>query len=154
MDEKIYENCMQKALEAAQNALLINEVPVGAVVAVGDKIISCAYNTRESDKNALMHAEIKAIDEACRILGGWRLFMCDLYVTLEPCTMCAGAIINARIKRVIYGASDKKGGAFGGLYNTLDFPHNHIPQIIGGYMESEAQNLLKNFFVNLRKKED
>ena len=150
---EIYDICMQRAIDEARLAAEIGEVPVGAVVAIGDRIISAAHNTRETDKNALMHAEIKAIDEACKALGGWRLFMCDLYVTLEPCSMCAGAIINSRIKRVIFGASDKKAGAFGGLYNTLEFPHNHIPEIISGVKADEAQAILKEFFVKLRKKE-
>ncbi len=142
---------MQAAIEQAKIAQSLGEVPVGAVVVCDGKIISSAYNTRETGKNALHHAECKAIDSACQTLGGWRLHKCDLYVTLEPCPMCAGAIVNARIKRVIFGANDMKAGAFGSVFNMNDLPLNHKPEIIKSVCEQECSNLLTNFFANLRK---
>ncbi len=142
---------MQAAIEQAKIAESLGEVPVGAVVVCDGKIISSAFNTRETGKNALHHAECKAIDLACQTLGGWRLHKCDLYVTLEPCPMCAGAIVNARIKRVIYGANDLKAGAFGSVFNMNDLPLNHKPEIIKGVCEEECSSLLTNFFANLRK---
>jgi Cytosine/adenosine deaminases len=146
------ETFMKRALELAEQALNIGEVPVGAVIVWNDTIISEAYNKRETGKNALMHAEVTAIDAACKKLGGWRLHMCDLYVTLEPCPMCAGAIVNARIKRVIYGAKDSKAGAFGSVLNINSYPLNHKPEIISGIYENEARLLLQQFFKNLRNK--
>jgi len=143
---------MKEALELARKAKAIGEVPIGAVIVHKEEIIAKAYNTREIDKNALMHAEIKAINTACRKFGGWRLHECDLYVTLEPCPMCAGAIINARIKRVIYGAKDAKAGAFGSVVNMNNYPLNHKPEIIGGVYENEAKELLSEFFMELRRK--
>ena len=140
------------ALKEADKAAALGEVPVGAVVVWKNKIVSQAFNTRETDKNALCHAEIKAIDEACRKLGGWRLFMCELFVTLEPCPMCAGAIINSRIKRVVYGASDLKAGSFGSVVNFNSLAYNHKPEIVGGILEEECAALLSNFFLKLRQK--
>lgn len=142
---------MKRALELAGMAADLGEVPVGAVVVMDGKIISEAYNRRETDKNALYHAETIAIDAACKKLGGWRLHQCELYVTLEPCPMCAGAIINSRIKRVIIGARDSKAGCFGSLVNLNFYPFNHKPEIIFGVCEREAVGLLQIFFKNLRK---
>ena len=143
---------MSAALEEAKKALAIGETPVGAVVTRDGEIVSAAFNTRETEKNALHHAEIKAIDEACEKLGGWRLWMCDLYVTLEPCAMCAGAVVQSRIKRVVYGAKDEKGGAFGGRFDINSFGLNHIPEVVGGVMEDECSALLSGFFAEMRAK--
>lgn len=142
---------MSRAIELAEKAYSLKEVPVGAVVVRNGEIISEGYNRRETDKNALCHAEIIAIDSACKKLGGWRLHECELYVTLEPCTMCAGAIINARIKRVIIGASDKRYGAFGGLCDMNTFGLNHRPIIEFGLYELECSTLMRDFFKQLRK---
>lgn len=147
MDDKF----MLKALELAKISALEGEVPVGAVVVKDGEIISQGRNRREKGKNALYHAEIEAIDNACKILGGWRLWQCDLYVTLEPCPMCSGAIINSRIKRVFYGASDHKAGSFGSVVDFNQLPYNHKPEIHSGIMEEECSALLKDFFKNLRK---
>ncbi len=144
------EKFMLRALQLAQRACDINEVPVGAVVVCDGRIVGEGYNSRETDKNALCHAEIKAINEACRCLGGWRLHKCDIYVTLEPCMMCAGAIINARIKNVYYGAQDIKAGGFGGVVDLNSYHFNHKPNVVGGFMEKEAAELLKDFFRKLR----
>lgn len=145
----MHEEFMQRALELAKMAAEQDEVPVGAIIVRDNKIIASAYNTREKDKNALYHAEIKAIDEACRVLGGWRLVGCTMYVTLEPCPMCAGAIVNARIERVVYGASDNKAGAFGTMINLTDYPL-YKPQIIGGILREECSQLLSDFFKKKR----
>ncbi len=136
---------MRQALDLAKMAMQEDEVPVGAIIVQGDKIIARAYNTREKDKNALYHAEIKAIDEACKVLGGWRLVGCTMYVTLEPCPMCAGAIINSRIERVVYGAPDNKAGAFGTMINLTDYPL-YKPQIISGVLAEECSKILSDFF--------
>ena len=130
----------------------MGEVPVGAVAVWDGKIVGRGMNLRETDKNALRHAEITAIDEACKNLGGWRLWKCDLYVTLEPCPMCAGAIINSRVKRVIYGASDPKAGSCGSLTNLFEMPYNHKPEVVSGVLEEECSALLSEFFAKLREK--
>lgn len=143
---------MLKAIELANQSALEGEVPVGAVVVKGDEIVGCGRNRREYSKNALYHAELEAIDNACKKLGGWRLWQCDLYVTLEPCPMCAGAIINARIKKVVFGAYDKKAGSFGSIADFNQIPYNHKPEIMGGIMEAECSALLSDFFKNLRNK--
>ncbi len=145
---------MQEALCLAKEAALEGEVPVGAVVTIGNKIIGRGRNRREKGKNALCHAEIEAINEACKRLGGWRLWECDLYVTLEPCPMCAGAIINARIQKVIFGAYDKKNGACGSVVNLFNADFSFKPQYISGFMEKECADILKDFFKNLRNKEN
>lgn len=145
-------NFMKRALVLAEQALNLGEVPVGALIVCDGEIVSEAFNMRENGRNALLHAEISAIDEACNKLGGWRLHMCDMYVTLEPCPMCAGAIVNARIKRVIFGAKDSKAGAFGSVINLNAYPLNHKPEIINGVFEQESQYLLQRFFTDLRKK--
>lgn len=146
------EKFMLEAIKQAQLALSENEVPIGAVVVRNGKIVGTGYNQREYGKNALKHAEISAIDEACKNLGGWRLWQCDLYVTLEPCPMCAGAIINSRIKKVIYGCSDPKAGAVGSVVNLFDLPFNHKPDIVSGVFENECSSMLTEFFRQLRKK--
>ena len=145
---------MEKALHYARLAAKKGETPVGAVIVRDDQIISWGYNTRETKKNALCHAEIMAIDRACRSLGGWRLFECDIYVTLEPCPMCAGAIINSRIRNVYFGAYDKKAGSFGSLADLNSFPYNHHPNVVGGIMEEECSKELSTFFKELRKKKE
>ena len=149
-DKERYEYFMSLAIEQAKLADEIDEVPVGAIITKGDEIISTAFNKRETGKNALYHAELEAIDKACKALGGWRLWQCELYVTLEPCPMCTGAIINARIPKVIFGAYDKKAGSCGSLVNLFDFPYNHKPELIGGVLEEECSQLLSEFFKKLR----
>ncbi len=146
------EQFMQIALSEAKAAATDGEVPVGAVIVKDGKVISTGRNRRENGKNALAHAEIEAINKACVALGGWRLFDCELYVTLEPCCMCAGAIVNSRIKRVIYGCSDKKAGASGSVINLFALPLNHSPSITTGVLEDECSAILKDFFKNLRNK--
>ncbi len=146
------ERFMARALELADLAAGLGEVPVGAVVVMDGEFISEGYNRRETDKNALAHAECIAINEACKKLGGWRLHRCELYVTLEPCPMCAGAIVNSRIKRVVVGAKDAKAGAFGSLINFNFYPLNHKPEIVFGVLENEATAKLQNFFLKLREK--
>lgn len=143
---------MQVALEEARIAFEAGEVPVGAVIAKDGEIIARAHNLRENGKNALYHAELMAIDEACRVLGGWRLWQCELFVTLEPCPMCSGAIINSRLRRVVYGASDPKAGCCGSLTDLFALPFNHHPVIEHGLLEEEAQALLQQFFISLRNK--
>jgi tRNA(adenine34) deaminase len=147
------EKYMREAIKQAKLAARKGEVPVGAVIVRDGEIIARAYNTRETGKNALCHAEIKAIHRACRKLGGWRLPGCELYVTLEPCPMCAGAIVNARIVSVYYGAYDKKAGAFGTLFDMNDFGLNHKPEIHPGILEEDCAGLLSSFFADLRKKQ-
>lgn len=141
---------MEQALTLAAQAAAEGEVPVGCVIVRGDEIVGTGRNRREADKNALAHAEIEAINEACRRLGGWRLWQCSLYVTLEPCPMCAGAIINARIPRVVYGASDAKCGAAGSVCSLFSMGFNHHPQVESGILEQQASALLQDFFANLR----
>ena len=141
---------MERALELAREAAAEGEVPVGCVVALGDRIVGEGRNRREQDKNALCHAELEAIGQACRTLGGWRLWECTLCVTLEPCPMCAGAIINARIPLVLYGAPDPKNGCCGSVVNLFSLPFNHQPELRGGVMEAECAALLTDFFARLR----
>ena len=147
MDDFFY---MDAALELAKQAAVEGEVPVGCVIVRGDEIVGRGRNRRETGKSALAHAEIEAISEACRNLDGWRLWECTMYVTLEPCPMCAGAIINARIPRVVYGASDAKCGATGSVCNLFSMEFNHHPQVETGIREAECGALLTEFFQNLR----
>ena len=142
---------MEKALAYARLAYNEGEVPVGAVIAIGDDFLCGAYNQRETRKNALLHAETAAIYQACEQLGGWRLHMCDLYVTMEPCIMCAGAIINARIQKVVFGVPDQKFGAFGSVIDVNQYPFNHKPKVIGGVCAEESLSLLRLFFKELRE---
>lgn len=143
---------MREALALAREAAAEGEVPVGAVIVKGDQIVGRGRNRRELGKNALAHAEIEAIDEACKTLGGWRLFGCDLYVTLEPCPMCAGAIINARLDRVFFGARDPKAGSCGSVVDLFSYPYNHHPECVPGVMEEECGAELSAFFARLREK--
>ncbi len=146
-----HEEYMREALKLAVEASCEGEVPVGCVIVSDGKIVGRGRNRRENSKNALAHAEIEAINDACITLGGWRLSSCDLYVTLEPCPMCAGAIINARIARVFYGARDSKVGACGGVINIFEEGFGHKPQLVGGILCEECTAQLKDFFKNLRK---
>ena len=143
---------MNKALILAKNAALHGDVPVGAVIVCDGKIIAEGQNKREKNNNSLLHAEIEAINEACRYKNSKYLTDCTLYVTLEPCPMCAGAVINSRIGKVVYGAYDDKAGCFGTLADFTALPFNHKPEIIGGYMEKECSEILSGFFSKLREK--
>lgn len=142
---------MKEALGLAEDSVRELEVPVGAVIVLGGKIIAKGRNKRESSKNALAHAEIEAINEACNTLGSWRLIGCTIYVTLEPCPMCMGAIINSRIDRVVFGAYDCKAGACGSVLNLAEYKLNHTPKIEGGVMGDECGEMLSRFFRELRK---
>lgn len=144
---------MKEALRQARKAASMGEMPVGAVIVRDGEIISRGYNKREVKKNALLHAEIIAIDKACKKLGGWRLPRCEMYVTLEPCPMCAGAILNARIERVVYGASDIKSGCAGSRINLFDMNLcNYYSEVKAGVMENECSEIIREFFRGLRKK--
>lgn len=145
------EKFMRLAIEQAKIAYSLGEAPIGAVVVKNGEVVGAGCNRREIDKNALAHAEIIAIDSACKKLGGWRLWECELYVTLEPCPMCAGAIINSRIKRLIYGASDKKAGSVESVVKMLELPYNHRPPALGGVLADECSEMLKSFFKELRE---
>ena len=146
------EKYMAVAYELAQKAFKKDEVPVGAVVVYNNKIIATGYNKRQKTQDATSHAEVIAIKKACKRLKTFRLNDCQLYVTLEPCVMCAGAIINARIGKVIFGAYDKKFGCCGSLYNLLgDKKFNHHPEVVGGVMEQECSKILTDFFEGKRK---
>lgn len=142
---------MEEAIKLAGLSALEGEVPVGAVVVRNGEIVGRGRNRREKDKMATAHAEIEAIENACRNLGGWRLWECELYVTLEPCPMCAGAIINSRIRRVVFGAYDPKAGSCGSVINLFELPYNHKPPVEGGFMEKECSGLLKEFFARMRE---
>ncbi|CAM4408762.1 tRNA adenosine(34) deaminase TadA [Bacillus manliponensis] len=151
MEQDIY--FMQLAIEEAKKAEMIEEVPIGAVVVLDGEVISRAYNLRECEQRSIAHAELLALDEACKKLGTWRLEDATLYVTLEPCPMCSGAIVLSRVKRVVYGASDPKGGCAGTLMNLLtDERFNHQAEVEAGVLEEECGALLTNFFRALRKK--
>lgn len=143
---------MREAMRLALDAAEEDEVPVGCVVVHRGEVVGRGRNRREIAQNALAHAEIEAIDEACKTTGSWRLWECELYVTLEPCPMCAGAIINARIPRVYFGAYDPKGGACGTILDLFDYPFNHKPEITGGLLEGECAKLLTDFFKGLRER--
>ena len=142
---------MREAMRLAALAEEIDEVPVGALAVKDGKVIAAAYNTRETSKCATHHAEVLAIEEACRALGGWRLPGVTLYVTMEPCAMCAGAIINARIPRVVYGTRDIRFGAFGSLIDLSAVGLNHTPEIVGGVLEDETRDMLSAYFRRKRK---
>ena len=141
---------MQQALELARTAAAEGEVPVGCVIVQDGTVIGRGHNRRETGRSALAHAEIEAIAEACRRLGGWRLWQATLYVTLEPCPMCAGAIINARIPRVVICAMDPKAGSCGSVVNLFDLPYNHRPEITRGVLEDACASELRTFFRTLR----
>ena len=150
MDEKY----MLEALELAKTAARLGEVPVGAVVVRDGEIIGKGYNLRENKKSASAHAEIIAIEQACNALGSWRLSGCTLYVTMEPCPMCAGAIVNSRIDRVVYGCKDVVAGCCGSVINFNAYPFNHSFTIESGVCETQATELLKGFFAEKRKREN
>ncbi len=141
---------MEQAYAQACEAYSKNEVPVGAIIVRNGEVISTGKNNREEAGDATGHAETLAIREACGKLGTWRLDDCELYVTLEPCPMCMGAIINSRIKRVVFGAKDAKAGACGSVINLNNYPFNHKPEIVSGIMAEECQEILSNFFSNKR----
>ena len=144
------ERFMAEALRLAETAAAEGEVPIGCVVVKDDRIVGRGRNRREKGKTALGHAELDAIAEACRNLGGWRLWQCRLYVTLEPCPMCAGAIINARIPVVIYGTEDPKAGSVASKVRMFDLGFNHRPEVISGVLKEECAALLQAFFRDLR----
>ena len=148
MEEKF----MKEALKQAKKAASIGETPIGAVIVHDGEIVARGYNKRETKKNALLHAEIIAINKACKKLGGWRLPRCEMYVTLEPCPMCAGAIINSRIENVYFGAYDKKSGCAGSVINLFEENYNHKPEIKSGILKEECAQLLINFFKKVRSK--
>lgn len=148
---KTDEYFMKEAIKRAKKAYMLNEPPIGAVIVMDGEIISSGYNKREIKKNALCHAEIEAINKACKKVGGWRLVGCSLYVSLEPCVMCAGAIINSRIDKVVFGAYDKRFGAMGSVCDISKMPFNHSPQVVGGVLENESVQLLKRFFSEIRE---
>ena len=144
------EKYMREAMRQAKKAAALKEVPIGCVIVHDGAIIARGYNRRTIDKNVLAHAEIIAIRKACRKIGDWRLEDCTMYVTLEPCPMCAGAIINARIPRVVYGASDRKFGACSSVCSLFQMGFNHHPVVEGGVLEEESAALMQTFFQNLR----
>ena len=141
---------MREAMRLADLSAQEGEVPVGAVIVRDGEIIATGRNRREKGKNALYHAELEAIDAACKALGGWRLPRCELYVTLEPCPMCAGAIINSRIEKVYFGAYDPKAGSVASVTELFQLPYNHRPETEGGVLEEECAAQLSAFFKNLR----
>ncbi|MBQ3224905.1 MAG: tRNA adenosine(34) deaminase TadA [Oscillospiraceae bacterium] len=143
---------MREAIALAQKAEELGEAPVGCVIVLDGEIIGRGYNLRESSGNPLTHAEIIAINEACRYVESFRLVGCELYVTLEPCPMCAGACINSRVERVIFGAYDPKAGSCGSVVNLFDLPYNHKPALCGGVLEEECASLLSRFFLSLRER--
>jgi tRNA(adenine34) deaminase len=144
---------MKKAIEQAKKAEAIGEVPIGAVIVKDGDVIASAHNLREVEQRAVAHAELLAIDEACKVLKTWRLTGCNLYVTLEPCPMCAGAIVLSRIDRVVFGARDPKGGCAGSILNILqEEKFNHQTEIAEGVLADECGNMLSRFFRNLRKR--
>lgn len=145
---------MSLAVAEARKAAKRLEAPIGAVIVRGDRVIARAHNRRESGKNALAHAEVLAIGRACRRLRGWRLTGCTIYVTLEPCPMCAGAIINSRIERVVYAAADPKAGCCESVINLFELPFNHRPRITGGVLGAECSAMLSDFFKRLRRKQN
>ena len=143
---------MKKALSEAKLASIEGEVPVGAVIVKDGEIISAAHNLRENTGDATAHAEVLAIRKACETLGGWHLEKCTLYVTLEPCPMCMGAIINSRLGKVVYGAKDAKAGACGSVIDLRSYPLNHKPQVESGFMSEESLSILSDFFKQKREK--
>lgn len=152
MVEKSDEYWMAYAIEQAKKAEALGEVPIGAVIVKDDVVISTAHNLRETAQRAVAHAELLAIDEACRKLNTWRLTDCTLFVTLEPCVMCAGAIVMSRVDRVVFGARDPKGGCAGSLMNLLmEERFNHRSEVVSGVRELECSDLLRHFFHKLRE---
>ncbi len=146
------EKFMSLAIKEAKKAKNRDEVPIGAIIVKDDKVVSRGYNLRESKQNSLKHAEIIAIDKACRKLGNFRLEECDLYVTVEPCLMCSGAIVQSRIKKVFFGACDEKYGAVTSVANAFDIKANHKVEFEQGLCKEECERLMKDFFRELREK--
>ena len=143
---------MKLALKEAKKAELIDEVPIGCVVVKNDKVIARGFNRRESKKMVISHAEIEAINKANKKLDAWRLEECEMFVTVEPCIMCAGAIIQGRFKRVVFGTRDYKGGAFGSSIDVMSAENiNHHPEVVGGILEKECSELISNYFKNKRE---
>lgn len=150
MQHEIY---MQEALKEARKAYELDESPIGAVIVYRDQIIGRGHNRRNTDKNPLAHAEIAAIEEACKYLGDWRLEECTIYITLEPCPMCSGAIVQARIPKVVFGAKSPKAGFAGSVINILQMDSlNHRCEVLAGICEEESASLLKTYFKNMRNK--
>ena len=150
MQHEIY---MQEALKEARKAYELDESPIGAVIVYRDQIIGRGHNRRNTDKNPLAHAEIAAIEEACKYLGDWRLEECTIYITLEPCPMCSGAIVQARIPQVVFGAKSPKAGFAGSVLNILQMDSlNHRCEVVAGICEEESASLLKTYFKNMRNK--
>lgn len=144
---------MEMALEEARKAYELDETPIGAIIVHNGEVIAKACNRRNTDKNSLAHAEVMAIDEACKYIGDWRLEECTIYITLEPCPMCAGAIVQARIPKVVYGASSPKAGFGGSVINILEMGAlNHRCDVIRGICEEESAVLLKDYFKKMRQK--
>lgn len=152
MQQERDELYMREAIALAERAASLGEAPVGCVVVLDGEIIGRGYNLRESEGDPLAHAELIAIDEAKGKVEGWRLCGAELYVTLEPCPMCAGACINSRIERVVFGAYDKKAGSCGSVVNLFELPYNHKPELSGGVLEAECAKLLSDFFLSLRER--
>lgn len=147
------EDFMREAIKEAEKAEELKEVPIGAIIVIEGKVVARAHNLRESEQNAIAHAELLAIDQACKELRSWRLEDATLYVTLEPCPMCAGAIMLSRVKRVVYGAADPKGGCAGTLMNLLeDERFNHQSEVISGVLEKECGQILSDFFRKIRER--
>lgn len=144
------ETYMRQALALAAQSAAEGEVPVGCVIVCDGKIVGRGRNRREKCRNALSHAEIEAIGQACNTLGGWRLWNCTLYVTLEPCAMCAGAILSARIPKVVFGARDEKFGACGSVCDLFSMEFNHHPETVSGVLEEESKEMMQEFFKRLR----
>ncbi|MGX6446414.1 tRNA adenosine(34) deaminase TadA [Neobacillus sp. K501] len=152
-DENLDEYYMKEAIQEAEKAKALTEVPIGAVIVIDGKIISRAHNLRETEQSAIAHAEVLAIEQACKVTGSWRLENATLYVTLEPCPMCSGAIILSRVKRVVYGAVDPKGGCVGTLMNLLQYDRfNHQSEVTSGVLAEECGQLLTDFFRGIREK--
>lgn len=151
--KNVQEKYMKAALKLAEKALALGEVPIGCVIVHEGKIIGRGYNRRNTDKNTLAHAEITAINKASKKIGDWRLEECTLYVTLEPCQMCAGAIVQARVPEVVMGCMNPKAGCGGSILNILEMPEfNHQVQVTRGVLEEECSTVLKKFFTELRKR--
>ena len=151
--QSIQEKYMKEALKQAKKAYALGEVPIGCVIVHEGRIIGRGYNRRNTDKNTLSHAEITAINKASKKIGDWRLEECTLYVTLEPCQMCAGAIVQARIPEVVMGCMNPKAGGAGSVLNILDMPQfNHQVSVTRGIMEEECSSMLKTFFAELRER--
>ena len=151
-DVVFHEKCMRAALKEAQKAYDLGESPIGAVIVKDGRIIARAHNLRQTKQDATLHAEMVCISKACRKLSAWHIFDCDLYVTLEPCYMCAGAIIQSHIRHVYFGAFDPKGGAVCSKSRIFDLPHNHHVEYTGGILKEECSGILKRFFKELRQK--